>query len=201
MTARSDPSTENRRRAYRYGWIAMKLAGEPDRNTEDFFKRHVGIAVKQDAVERAIRPLKAANPNKLKRGSRRASHPARQPQSTGESAAIWTDWLRVDEHRLGLRKVLVHIGADGFALAGLVDALQQMPGIRQVLELKESRDVYAVALLHDESEEDDLRARLLEFAPGRPVRVLVIRQESDAPAQGTWLDLAVRQARDLTQGR
>jgi hypothetical protein len=196
MAARSASSTENRRRAYRYGWIAMKLAGEPDRKIEEFFRNRVGIAVKQDAVERAVRPVRATNPNKLKRGTR-----STKPRLASQApAAIWTDWLRIDEHQLGLRKVLVHIGADGFALEGVVDALDQMPGIRQVIELKESRDIYAVALLRDEREEDDLRARLLEFAPGRPVKVLVIRQESNAPALGTWLDLAVKQAHDLRQG-
>jgi hypothetical protein len=196
MTERSASSVEQRRRAYRYGWIAMKLAGEPDRKTEEFFKNRVGIAVKQDAVERAVRPLRATNPNKLQRGTRSTKPhlPSRAP------AAIWTDWLRIDEHQLGLRKVLVHIGADGFALEGVVDALDRMPSIRQIIELKESRDIYAVALLRDELEEDDLRARLLEFAPGRPVKVLVIRHESDASALGTWLDLAVKQARDLPRG-
>ena len=63
----------------------------------------------------------------------------------------------------------------------MVNALESMPGIRQVIETEELREVFAVALLRTEEEEDDLRARILEHAHGRAVMVKAIRTESHEP--------------------
>ncbi len=185
----------DRTRLYRFGWLAMKFEGRPGREVSSFFERHFRVQVSQDAVERAVEPIRAKNTMKRPRGP--ASEWPRRPEDTG--FAIWTDWLRVDEQRLGIRTVLVRIPNDGYPIDGLVEALETEPGVRQVIETKEMREVFAVALLRTEEDEDDLRARILEHAQGRAVSVTVIRRESHVPTASAWLNLACDEARAIQE--
>jgi hypothetical protein len=192
-------TTPSRHRLYRFGWLAMKFEGRPGREVTEFFQEHFGVTVSEDTVDRAFKGARARNERKKPRGPKgeEGEDAPVQAASDPDGVAVWTDWLKVDEHRLGVRKVLIRVPNDGFEIGGLVDALERMPGIRQVIETKELREVFAVALLRSEEEEEDLRSRILEHAEGRAVSVSVIRRESSAPTAVTWLGLAKDEAREL----
>ncbi len=194
---------------YRFGWLAMKFEGRPGREVPDYFRRMFGVEVSEDTVERAVDGIRAQNRRKKPRGGS-AWGEAAWPEvaasgakpATGQASvdvAVWTDWLRVDEHRLGVRKVLIRIPNDGFELPGLMAELERMPGIRQVIETKEQREIFAIGLVRTEGEEEDLRARVLEHVHARPVSVSVIRRESHAPTALTWLRLAEDEATAVRQ--
>jgi hypothetical protein len=180
----------------------MKFEGRPGREVPTYFRDRFGVDVSEDTVERALDGIRAQNKKKKPRGGsaqQDAAHTEVEPDADREppGIAVWTDWLRLDEHRLGVRKVLVRIANDGFELSGVVAEMESMPGIRQVIETKEQREIFAVALLRTEEEEDDLRARLLEHVRGHPVSVSVIHRESHAPTALTWLRLAQEEANVL----
>jgi hypothetical protein len=188
------------RRLYVFGWLAMKFDGRPGRDVPSYFRENFGVEVSEDTVERAIEGLRGRNGKKKARGNaKQGDLPAPDEQST--DVAIWTDWLRVDESQLGVRKVLVRIPNDGFPLPELTLALERMPGIRQVIETKELREILAIGLVRTEEEEEDLRSRIQEHAPGRSVSVIAIRQESHAPTALTWHRIAMDEARAGTSQR
>jgi hypothetical protein len=189
----STAETAGRVRALVYGWIAAKLMGRPGRSLPEFFAHEFRIDVSEDTLERTVAALRGKSDYKSAPGptpGRPAGLPRLEP-------AIWTDWLRLDEERLGLRKVLIRIPNDGLSLAGAFDALEAMPGIRQIIETKEDREILAVALLRPGEEDDDLRARIQEHLPDRAVRVHVILRESDEPTKATWLEIARRESNFL----
>jgi hypothetical protein len=182
----------------------MKFEGRPGREVREYFRDRFGMEVSEDTVERAFSGIRARNTKKKPRGgSARSNETASDRDRTSDAPglAVWTDWLRVDEHRLGLRKVLIRIPNDGFELPGVVAELERMPGIRQVIETKEQREIFAVGLVRTEEEEEDLRARVLEHVPAHPVSVSVIRRESHAPTALTWLRLAHNEAAALRRER
>lgn len=181
--------SSSRARLYQWGWIALRFAGLPGRSVPEFFRDNFGVDVSEDTVVRAVKPVRAASELKQPRGPR--PQPASlSPGDDAEAPAIWTDWLRVDEQRLGVRKVLIRVPNDGFELPGVVEALATIPGIRQVIETREMREIFAVALVASEEGEEDLRAQVQEHVPGRSVSVSAIRRESDAGTAPTWLALA-----------
>lgn len=177
-------------RLYIFGWLAMKFDGRPGREVPTFFKKHFNVTVSEDTVTRAVDPVRGRNTFKR-------SGTAAGPEIANDEAAIWTDWLCVDEARLGVRKVLVHVANDGYELPGLVGALERLPGIRQVILTKERREVFAIALLRREEDEDGLRAQILEHAPGHAVTLSAIRVESDRPTRAAWFALARAEASEL----
>lgn len=142
---------------------------------------------------RAASPFRVENSQKQDRGPRGGR--AAQDRSNG---AIWTDWARVEEVALGLRMVLVRVPNDGFPLEGVYEMLASMPGVRQVLETKEDREIIATALLRPGEDEEDLRARIAEHLPGRAIRLHVIGRATEEPAAATWLGLAKRELEEGT---
>lgn len=194
MTGLESPKSTNRR-AIVFGWIAARLAGRPGRDVPSFLHRHVGVAVSEDTIERAVQPLRGRSRHKRGRGPRVEA--AGSGGDSVEDVAIWTDWLRLDEQKLGLRLLLVRIPNEGYPLDGLYDALKVMPGIRQVIETREDREIIAVGVVRSDEEVDDLRARIEEHAHGRGVRMHGILREDTAVAAITWLDLAVRESKAL----
>jgi hypothetical protein len=109
------------------------------------------------------------------------------------------DSLHVDEHELGLLSLLFELPNPGFQpRPGLVQALEILPGIRQIVETREDGDVIALGVVRTIAEADDLKARIQEHVPGEGVRMRLIGRESHAAAPATWLDLAQREVADLS---
>lgn len=187
----SRPPSRSRTRFYRYAWLAAKYEGQPGRGIPEFFRRHFGVDVSEDTVDNEVRPVR--QPSKLKKPRGPRGVPSRPPQATPEPM-IWTDWLLADEHALGLKKLLLRIPNDGQDLDHLVTALTSMPGIRQVVQTKEDQEVFAIAILRTDAEEENLRARVHEHAPGHRIRVHSIRYESHDPTPTTWLWIAKNEA-------
>jgi hypothetical protein len=176
----------------------MKLDGRPGREVPSFFREHFDIDVSEDTVERAVDAVRARNRRKKLRGPI-TDCGGRGDAPEDSTVAVWTDWLRIDERRLGIRPILIRVPNDGYELPGLVAALESMPGIRQVIETKERREIVAVGLVRTEDEEEALRARILEHVPDQPVTISAIRSESHTPTALTWLHLAKSEARAVRE--
>jgi hypothetical protein len=197
VAARRPKRSPKRTRVARWGWIAGKYAGYPNRSIPDFLQTFVdsSLDLSDDVLEQEVRPVRATAAHKLARG------PNRGPVADApENPLIWSDWLRLDEVGLGLHKLLIRIPNDGLPLDDLVAYLRELPGIRQVIETQEDNEVFAVALCRNEAEKQDLRALIRERAPaGVSVRMHVIRLEDQSPAIRTWLELARREARAVDE--
>jgi hypothetical protein len=183
-------------RAYQLGWLALKFAGHPERDAEDFFREELGLDVSLDTVQRAVDRVAERGEFKEPPGPRPSS-PSEEDDAEAVDPAIWPDWPRVAEKNLGLRKVLVEIRTDGREDDNLVDAIATLRGVRHVVQVRHDRKIFALAVLRTEAEEEDLRARVLEHAPGLGVTISVILKESVGPDAWTWLHLAKEAAAEL----
>lgn len=188
----------SQRRALIYGWIAAKFQGLPDRALPDFFRDELRVKgpASADTIGRELQRVRGRNEHKLTSRSAEPdkADPAGTEDAPSASQAVWTDWLRVREDRLGLRKVLIRIPNDGFPLPGLFEALERTQGVRSIIETKEDREILAVALLRSGEDDEELRARIAEHVPDRAVRLHVVLRESDEPTGLTWHGIAEREA-------
>lgn len=164
----------------------------------EYIEGELGVELSEDILEHEVGPVRARNPHKDPRGPQPVEDEKRPRRSTKSEPAIWTDWLRIDEAALGLQKYLLRIPNDGMPLPDLIAFLEELPGVTQLIETAEDREIIAVVIQRSAEEADDLQAVVQEHAPTRSVRLHRIRRESDAPIVATWLDLA---ARELDHGR
>jgi hypothetical protein len=181
-------------RFLRYAWIAARFHGIPNRRLPAFLEEVLLVnGVSDDTVDNAVSDVRAS--------VNRDFGPGRPPASAdGDDALVWTDWLRVDELGLGLRKALIRVPNEGWNVDSLVDALRSIAGVRQVIVTAEDREVLAVVIYRTPEEGANLRARIEEHA-GRltsgtrlPIRMHLIEYETHEPTRLTWLDIARREA-------
>lgn len=178
-----------------YGWIAAQFNGKLGIELPDYFERHFGGRVSVDTIGRAVAHWQGGHAEEptsdlLPRGAQ----PRADAKQGSGGAAISLDSVWVDERALGLRTFLVRFPNQGLDLGELFAALEKMVGFRQVIETQEDLEILAIAVLEPSENKQDLRARVLEHAPGREVRIHEIGRESQAGAAGTWFELARRRA-------
>jgi hypothetical protein len=184
-------------RLLQFAWIAAKFQGLPDKGLPDFLQHQVGTTpVKEDTFDAALDEVRVTSNKKDRRGP--APSGATKPPAANPS--VWTDWLRVDEGRLGLKRSIIRIPNDGLPATDLIEKLRNMPGIRQVMVTKEDREILAVAIYRKEEEADDIRAKVEEHAsPDFRVRMHELVIDTDEPTPLTWLEIAKHEAEEEWQ--
>lgn len=133
---------------------------------------------------------------KIRRPLARTGRPPQgpHPRRVTREPAIF-DWFWVDEPKLGLLRILFRLPNDGLPRPDLMDAMKELPGIRQVIETKTDREIIAIGLVRNLDEADHLRARIEEQAPDQSVRMDLVQEEDHLVARRTWLEIAQREAR------
>src|SRR5947207_2841916 len=124
-----------------FAFITARLYGSPTREHDAFFRDELGIRVSRSGAETAARPYRLTSPRKRPRGTARSEPSRREP--------ILRDWLLVDERRLNLETVLLRFPGDGRRQSALLAMLDDVPGIRQVIETASRREVVAIAVVRD----------------------------------------------------
>ena len=136
----------------------------------------------QTTFQRAVGPVKAAEPLKGARGRRGDRHPKEAP--------LIREWLLVEEQALGILKVIYRLPNDGLPQDALCEQAGKLIGVRQIIETGSDRELIVIALVRDLIAARDLRARLEDLAPGRSVRMDLVEFEDQTPAVRTWRRLA-----------
>lgn len=177
------PQDESRTALFAY--FAARLEGVPVAEFEAFFEE-LGITVGAAAAMRAMRRLRRQSPYKALPG--RAPATGMRPHE----AATFRDWLLIEELRLDLEVAMVTFPGDGARQTELINALQNVPGVRQLFELQHDRTVCALLLFAGSQHRRDLRSRLEEMAPHLLWDDVIF--ETHEPALHAWRELARRAA-------
>jgi hypothetical protein len=138
-------------------------------------------------LEGATQPAQAALFRSLNlpfspRSARRAGEPLLH--KAGKKSGALREWLLVDEHELGLEKATVRFPGAGERQQELLNALSQVAGVRQIIELERSFDILAIVVFQGRAERLDLQARLAELTPQRIWED--ITSETSLPTVLTW---------------
>jgi hypothetical protein len=128
-------------------------------------------------------------------GARKAGVVAQKRAREEGQRAPFQKWMLVDEHVLGLEKVVLHVPGQSPGQGELRARLLGLPEIRQVVEAEVSGDLYAVAVVRNGDERRALRAKLDELSAERPV-MEPVAFETHEPARRLWRCLAKRAALD-----
>jgi hypothetical protein len=167
-----------------FAFVCLRLASIPERAQTSYLKREKGVNM-SGAVARQV-------------GARRSWSPA-EKRPTGPSGTmperedeVLRSWLLVDEAALGLKRAIVRFPGEGARQLRLLRSLRELPGVRQVFETRERRDVHAIVLFHPDEEEQLLAS--LEglgrcFWSG-------ISHEDSRPALRTWSSFLKRAAHE-----
>lgn len=121
----------------------------------------------------------------------RAGRVAAQAFRESDSAGVprMRTWLLIDEPAADLDVSLLRFPGDGRPQPDLFEALQMMPGVRQLLQLAGEGDVLAVVIFDGARARRQLRSRLQRELGVTPSWQEVER-ESWQPAVGSWRALA-----------
>lgn len=170
-------------RTARLAYIAGRMHGIPVARIPAWANEEFQLELSKRRLQDAIGPVRRRSPYKKTPGRKGASRIVRQQP-------IIQDGVLVDEPALGLIRVLFRLANEGWTQGDLLVALETVPGIRQIIEVDSTRELIVIALAPSMDDADDLRARIEELAPGRPVRRDIISFESHRPAPATWRKLA-----------
>ena len=163
-------TSKERTRTALFAYIAARLHGRQAKADEDALFGQLGLNVSSTAAQNAARHHR---------------------QSFARPAL--RKWLLIDEPRLDLDVAVLRFEGCGHRQQGLVETLNEMPGLRQILELSGSFEVLAVAIFDGRVARGDLKARVQE-ATGLDPAWFDIERESWAPSTATWAALAQRAA-------
>ena len=164
-----------------HAFVCLKLEGIPEKEQTRHLKTRLRVNM-SGAVARQVGALHTWIPPK---GTARGKRPARRDQAL-------RGWQLVDERELGYKRALVRFPGEGARQADLLVALRRVSGVRQIIETRERRDVYAIVIFAPE-EEDRLLAKLEGL--GR-CHWNGIGDEDHRPALRTWRTLLKRKARN-----
>jgi hypothetical protein len=128
-------------------------------------------------------------------GARRAAQHARQLAEAAGRPAPFEERLLVDEHALGLEKVVIRVPGVRESQGERRARLRALPQLRQLIETEVSGDLYAVAVVRNSDERRALRDQLDELGDPLP-EMEPVRFETQAPARRMWCWLAERAARE-----
>jgi hypothetical protein len=168
-----------------FAHIYACLEGVPARDRDSFLRDDCDLAFGRDPVRKAGSAWTWYSPRKETPGTGEA-----EPERI---APALREWLLVDEPRLRLKRALVHFRGSGKRHAELLRALRRFVGVRQIIETREARDIWAVIIFRPE-EEDEVAARLEEHAGSH--YWYGISAEDHTPAVQTWRGFLTREARD-----
>ena len=171
-------SLEQLRRA----WVAARLAEVGSKQIPAWCEEQGLPFASLSSFERAVGPIRAESPLKGQRG--------RPGRRRAKKAPVVRDWLLVDETALGVRKMIYRLPNDGMSQPGLIDAVQELEGVRQILETGSDRELIVIALLADDAGAHALRAEIERLAPERSVRMDAVEYEDHQPSVRTWRTLA-----------
>jgi len=169
----------------RYAWMAARVHDVSTSRFSEFAETELGVRLNWKRVWRAVEGVEERSRWRNKKGAGSAA-----PPSPVAPPPIIRPWIVADETALGLQRVLFRLPNDGLPRPALLATLEEMPGIRQVIEVSSDRELIVVAVVRDLDEAADLRALIEDHAPGQPVRMDVIISESHVPARRTWIQLA-----------
>lgn len=176
--------------ALRLAWVASHLHAVSQARFADFWEQQIGIALDWRKAWEASRGLQTESPWRDKRG-RRPLKPESEQLESGEPA-LW-EWMVADEPALGLLRVVYRLPNDGLPRDELREVLEELAGVRQVIELSSDREIIVVALTRDLEEAENLRAQIEDHAVGQSVRMDLVTRESHQPARRTWIELVRRE--------
>jgi hypothetical protein len=176
-------------RLVRYAWIAARLEGiSVKEGFEAWSEKHFGRRLTKRDIERHVNPIRV--PPHIGRSRKEEVPPAPSPTPALQ------DWVRVDERRLQLLSVLFELPNRSSApRPGLFEALEDLSGLRHVIELREDGDILALGVVRSMEEAETLQEEVSTQAAGQPLRMRVIERESQNGAARTWFDVALRQAK------
>jgi hypothetical protein len=92
---------------------------------------------------------------------------------------------------------LVRILGRGRKQPELIEWLEQLPGVRQIIETSFDRELIVLVLFRDAAEGEAIRAQIEEHAPDRGLTWQEVIREEHLPAIQTWKKLAIQAAADL----
>jgi hypothetical protein len=194
----STPTGRLSKASLRRVWIAAALHSVSESRFKKFTRTYFGAPTTYKQAWTAAGSLKEASPWRGAAGRPRGEDTESPPARPEPSLRAW---LVVDEPALGLTRVLYRLGNDGLPRPDLVNALGELAGVRQVIEVGSDRELLIIGIVEDIAEARDLRARIEDHAVGQPVRMDLIEHEDHTPARATWIGLASRQIeRDQERG-
>jgi hypothetical protein len=161
-------------------FICIKLASIPEKRQTSHLKQMLGVNM-SGAVARQVGATRTWIPPKKAAGNKR---PPREDQAL-------RSWLLVDEPSLGYKRALARFPGEGARQVDLLASLRRVAGVRQIIETRERRDIYAIVLYIPE-EEESLLAELEGL--GR-CHWNGISDEDHAPALRSWETFLKRKAR------
>jgi hypothetical protein len=152
-------------------FICIKLKSLPEKRQTRYLKNLLRVNM-SGAVARQVGARHTWIPPK---GVPKGNRPIRDNEAL-------RSWMLIDEPKLGFQRALVHFPGEGAKQADLIVALRRITGVRQIIETREHRDVFAIVLFRPE-EEDQLLATLEGL--GR-CHWNGISEEDHAPALRSW---------------
>jgi hypothetical protein len=173
-----------------YAYFAARLRGVPTRDLGKYLT-DLGLAVGPDGVLRAGSQARMRRPGETPRGPKRKDA---GPRSPATSRRVFVDSLLIDALRLDVELAVALVPGTGASRRELVEALEHVPGVRQVIETAHRRDIHLVLMFEGPRHRKDLRARLNELVPE-----LIwddVLYESRAGESAAWEELARRTAID-----
>jgi hypothetical protein len=173
-----------------YAYFAARLRGVPARAMDDYLDE-LGVAVRHDAVLRAGSSARSRRSGESRRGRKPASG---TPSSTSTRRSVFFDSLLIDALALDVELALARVPGTGASRHDLVVALQDVNGVRQLLETGHRRDIYLVVMFEGPRHRRELRAQLDELVPELVWDDILF--ESQTSAAAAWEELARRAARD-----
>jgi hypothetical protein len=184
-----------------FAFVAARLADIPRAEFAEFCRNELGVGLGAAALHAAGKRRRHPAPRKAPRGPkpRPGDEPAEASPPTEDRA--FRDWLMVEEHKLGLDTALVRLEGDERPPTELLENLARIPGVRQVIDLAQRRDVLIVVIFNGRHDRQRLRGQLEEL--DRNMLWEDIEHESWWPAMDTWKSLAQRAAEEemLSVGR
>lgn len=163
---------KQRSRTALFAHIAARLAAQKYADDGAYFRDTLKIAVNARAGRVAAQAFREAG-----------SHDAPRLRS----------WVLIDEPAADLDVSLLRFSGTGRPQPELFDALQEVPGVRQLLQLAGEGDVLAVVVFDGARARRELRARL-ERELGVTPSWHEIERESWQPAAASWRALARKAA-------
>lgn len=170
--------TESRTAVFAY--IAARLADVREVDENAFYER-LGLNLSRTTANKAGRAA-----------SHRRSSGFPAPE-TGTAPSAIRKWLIVEEADLDLEVALVRFPSASSRHEHLVPTLVEIDGIRQVIEVEGTFEVFAVVLCDGPISRKRLQAVLRERT-GLDPAWLTVEHETWRPALRTWAGLARRQA-------
>src|SRR5690242_1849573 len=138
-----------------FAYFAARLKGIPGRQLDEYFDQ-IGLALRTNGARRAAFAARY-RPPLLRSPGRRATSPSPDRKPAGTK---FRDWLLIDELGLGLDLHLVRFPGDGRPQHELLRRLEELPGVRQIIDTGTDRTVYAVVTTNGPVHRRSVRAAL-----------------------------------------